>query len=117
VTDDRQRRQGIDFGALSADLRGHQYPTTVADLIENFADYELEIADGTRTVRDVLSPLLEPHAGATGSPADTLRFESAAEVRDILIGYVDDGAIGRKSYSDRTPPAPGEDFPGDMESI
>lgn len=115
MTDDRQRRQGIDFGALSADLRGHQYPTTVADLIEDFADYELEIADGTRTVRDVLSPLLEPHAG--GSPATTLQFDSAAEVRDALVGYIDDGAIGRKSYSDRTPPAPGEDLPEDVESI
>jgi hypothetical protein len=96
------RRQGIDFGPLEAALDSYDYPAATTDVVEEFGEYELTVADGTRTLREVLAPLASASAG---DPAD---LYSADDVYQAVLTAVDDGAIGRKGYSDRTPPAPGE---------
>jgi hypothetical protein len=91
------REQGIEFGDLAEKIDTHTYPVTSTDLIEAYGDYELELPDGTRTLRDLFEPFQDE------------QFQSPADARQTVFNVVDEGAIGRKGYSDRTPPAPGED--------
>ncbi|MFC7157260.1 hypothetical protein ACFQPA_17660 [Halomarina halobia] len=102
---DRTREQGIDFGSLAEDLATHEYPATTAELLADYGDAELSCSNGTQTFQSVLEPFAE------------MQFDSAGEVRQAVYTMVDDAAIGRKYYSDRTPPAPGEDREGPDESF
>jgi len=103
--DERTREQGIEFGDLAEKIDTHTYPVASTDLIEAYGDYELELLDGTRTLRDLFEPLQGE------------QFQSPADARQAVFNVVDEGAIGRKGYSDRTPPAPGEDIDWSPESF
>jgi len=56
----------------------------------------LQFQNGEQTLAEVLSTVPEE------------QFNSAMEARTAIFSNVPEGAIGRKSYSDRTPPALGE---------
>jgi len=94
---ERARELGIDFGPLARQLADHEYPTTTDELVDAYGDAILGFQNGEQTLREVFEPL------------PTESFDSVEEARGAVFNTVDDGAIGRKGYSDRTPPAPGED--------
>lgn len=102
---DRTREQGVEFGSLADDLATCEYPINGAELIEAYGKETLQLPNGTQSFQDVLAPLEDEH------------FESPDEVQQAVIGYVNKDAIGREGYSDRTPPALGEENDRDPESF
>ena len=72
-------------------LRRHDYPATTNQLTDAFGEYELDLANGTETVAEVLRRV-EPQT-----------FDSSAEAEELLYSAVSGKAIGRKGYSDRDP--------------
>ena len=72
-------------------LRQHDYPATTNQLTDSYGDYELELANGTETLGEVL--------GRVG--AET--FATSGEAEEMLYSAVSSKAIGRKGYSDRDP--------------
>lgn len=99
------RELGIEFGSLSQQLDQHEYPTTCEELVESHGNAVLEYQNGEQTLEEVLQPVPEE------------RFDSAADARTAIFSNVAEGAIGRKGYSDRTPPAPGEQHEEPDESF
>ncbi|AGB39210.1 DUF5789 family protein [Natronococcus occultus] len=93
---DRTRELGVDFGSLARDLEAHQYPATSDELIEQYGDAVLTLPNGQQRLRDLLELVPDEE------------FDSAADARAAIFNTVGDAAIGRKGYSDRTPPALGE---------
>ncbi|WP_273838150.1 hypothetical protein [Halococcus sp. PRR34] len=102
---DKTREQGVEFGTLATLIDDHSYPATSTTLIDEYGEQEVELPDGTQTLADLFKPL----QGEV--------FDSAADARQAVLNMVDDRAIGRKGYSDRTPPAPGETTEWDPESM
>lgn len=94
--DERTRELGVEFGPLARELEEHQYPATSDELAERYGDAVLGLPNGEQTLRELFE--LVPDE----------RFESAADARVAIFNTVGDRAIGRKGYSDRTPPALGE---------
>ena len=94
---DDSRRQGVELGDLGEKLRGHEYPVSQDELLEAYGDEELELAEETATLEELISPLNEDE------------YESYDELEGAIMNMVGDEAIGRKNYSDRTPYAPGEE--------
>ncbi|ELY61091.1 DUF5789 family protein [Natronolimnohabitans innermongolicus] len=92
----RIRELGIEFGALARQLERHEYPATGAELVATYGDAVLQFQNGEQTLAEVLQPVSEE------------RFDSAADARTAIFSNVTEDAIGRKGYSDRTPPALGE---------
>ncbi|WP_254522325.1 DUF5789 family protein [Natrinema caseinilyticum] len=92
----RTRELGVEFGRLARQLEQHEYPTTCEELVEAYGSEVLRFQNGEQTLEEVLDLVYEE------------RFASATEARDAIFGNVAEGAIGRKGYSDRTPPALGE---------
>ncbi|WP_254768777.1 DUF5789 family protein [Salinilacihabitans rarus] len=90
------RELGIEFGDLRAALEDPTYPATSEELVESCGDCTIELPGGEETFGDLLAVL----------PEET--YESPGEARRALFNAVDSRAIGRKYYSDRTPPANGE---------
>ena len=74
----------------------YTYPLTTEELLEAHGGYELELADGTETLAEVLE--------IVGSET----FETTDDLRYAIYGAVSSKAIGRKGYSDRDAPSPGE---------
>ncbi|THE66714.1 hypothetical protein D8Y22_00895 [Salinadaptatus halalkaliphilus] len=94
---DNGRELGVDVGALDDELESHDYPTSQDDLLEEYGDREVVMGDETMTLEELIGPMGEDE------------YESADEVEQAIMNMVSDEAIGRKNYSDRTPPAAGED--------
>lgn len=103
--DAREREIGIDFGPLAEHLASHEYPATSADLVEAYGDAVLTLQRGEETLREVFESM---------APTS---FDSAEEARQAIFTCVDDRAIGRKGYSDRDPPGPGEETEHQSESF
>lgn len=93
----RSRELGVEFGSLAEQLTTHEYPATGTDLLDVYGDANLQLPNGAQPLRDVLDPLQGE------------QFDSAEEVRQAVLGLVSKQAIGRERYSDRTPPALGEE--------
>ncbi|MBZ6496373.1 DUF5789 family protein [Natrinema longum] len=93
---ERLREHGVEFGPLAHQLDQHEYPTTCEELVEAYGSAILRFQDGEQTLEEVLNPVREE------------QFDSPAEARTAIFSNVSEGAIGRKGYSDRTPPALGE---------
>lgn len=114
MTDD-ETEMGVDFGDLEEDIENHDYPADTEELLDAYGDETVTFSEGEATFRE----LLEPMGDQT--------YESPDGVRTAVFNMVGDEAIGRKNYSDRTPPAPGEerqdegapdqDVPEDQESF
>ncbi|RQG90705.1 DUF5789 family protein [Natrarchaeobius chitinivorans] len=95
MTDDREL--GIELGDVREALESREYPVEQDELLEEHGDEQLEISEETVTLAELLEPLNEDEYG------------SFDEVETAIMNMVGDAAIGRKNYSDRTPPAAGED--------
>ena len=95
------RELGVELGDLRDRLEGHEYPASKDDLLDAHGDTEIEMDGETATLEELIEPLNEDE------------YESADEVEQAVLNMVGDEAIGRKNYSDRTPPAPGEDRQGE----
>jgi hypothetical protein len=93
-----RREQSIEFGDLDGALTTHEYPTTTAEVLAAHGEHELEIPNGTRTLREVLGPLDD---GEHDAETTETSYELAAEVRGMILNAVNDDAIGRKGYTDR----------------
>ena len=93
----RSRELGVEFGPLAEQLTTHEYPATCTDLLDVYGDANLQLPNGAQPLRDVLDPLQGE------------QFDSPEEVRQAVLGLVSKQAIGRERYSDRTPPALGEE--------
>lgn len=102
---DRGREIGIDFGLLTQQLETHEYPATNDELVARYGDSVLTLQNGEQTLRGVFEPM------ATES------FDSAKDARQAIFNCVNEQAIGRKGYSDRTPPALGEETDHQNESF
>ncbi|SER21430.1 DUF5789 family protein [Natrinema salaciae] len=102
---ERDRELGVEFGPLADRLDRHEYPATCEELLDAYGTAVLGFEDGEQTLEEVLSPVPEE------------RFDSATEVRTAIFSNVPEGAIGRKGYSDRTPPALGEQSEEPEESF
>ncbi|SIS18818.1 Membrane-associated phospholipid phosphatase [Natronorubrum thiooxidans] len=94
---DNSRELGVELGDLGDALESQTYPVGEDELFEQHGDAEIEMGDETATLEELLEPLNEDE------------YESADEVTQAIMNMVSDDAIGRKNYSDRTPPAVGED--------
>ena len=82
--EDQARAYGVTFGPLKRALREHQYPVTVAELVEQYGGFELETAAGSERLESVLQR------------AEGTTFTEPWEVRDaILDGLDDDAVVGR----------------------
>lgn len=102
---DRTREIGIDFGSLAQQLEEHEYPATSDELVEVYGESVLIFQNGEQTLREVFE------ATATET------FNSPGDARQAIFNGVNEQAIGRKGYSDRDPPAPGEDSEQPGESF
>ena len=94
---DDSRELGVELGDLRDKLEDHDYPATQDELFEAYGDEEIEMREETMTFEEIVGPLNEDE------------YETYDEVEQAIMNMVGDDAIGRKNYSDRTPPAPGED--------
>ncbi|WP_049915196.1 DUF5789 family protein [Natrialba taiwanensis] len=99
------RELGVEFGELAGQIEGHSYPITNEELVEEYGQHVIEFPNGTESVREIL-----------GSFANET-YESPSEARQAVFNMVDSRAIGRKYYSDRTPPAIGERREGQQLSF
>lgn len=103
--DHRNREIGIDFGPLAERLESHDYPATSDELVEAYGDAVLVLQNGEQTLREVFEA------------TEAQSFDSAQDARQAIFISVDERAIGRKGYSDRTPPALGEETEHETESF
>lgn len=87
MTEDRE--SGVDFGSITDDLSDESYPVSNDDLLAQYGDRELEHANGTVTVRELLEPL------------EDQMYESPDAIENALLNMVGDEAVGRTNYSDR----------------
>lgn len=76
-----------------------EFPMTMADMRSLLADRTLEVANGTESVAEAI----ERGGG------DTFHTREDAEL--ALLSGVGGAAVGRRKYSDRDPPHPGEEGP------
>ncbi|WIV68413.1 DUF5789 family protein [Natrialbaceae archaeon AArc-T1-2] len=112
---DENRELGVELGDLATQLRDHDYPASQDELLSAYGDRELEVAEETTTLEELIGPLNEEE------------YRSYDEVEGAIMNMVGDEAIGRKNYSDRDSPAlgesrqeegaPGQKGQGDQESF
>ena len=95
MSDDRD--MGIDFGGLTEDLESEEYPLSKTDLLETYGDRELEHANGTVTVEELLGPLGRDE------------FDGPDAVHQAVLNMVGQEAEGRPGYSDRGGSTPDEE--------
>lgn len=79
--------------------RGLSFPLTSEELIEERGEEDIELADGTESVRAVIERL--------GSET----YEDSRDVQAALMNGVCGRAVGRQGYSDRDPFAISESGP------
>ncbi|MDG5819536.1 hypothetical protein [Natronococcus sp. A-GB7] len=95
MTDD-SRELGVDLSDVEEDIQSLDYPIEQDELLEEYGDEEVDMGEESATLEELLEPLNEDEYG------------SYDEVEQAIMNMVGDDAIGRKNYSDRTPPAAGE---------
>lgn len=88
---DDDRQHGVAFGDLNADLTREEYPVSKTDLVAAHGDREIDLPDGSTTLREAIEGY-EPVDG---------EFEDAEAVRAAVLNMVDSDAVGRENYSDR----------------
>ncbi|ADB59338.1 conserved hypothetical protein [Haloterrigena turkmenica DSM 5511] len=94
TNDDRQL--GVDLGELGDDLESADYPMSEDELMERYGDEEIEMEGNTTTLEELIGPLNQEE------------YQDYGDIETAIMNMVGDEAIGRKNYSDRTPPASGE---------
>jgi hypothetical protein len=88
------RDHGVEFGQLKEKLASHEYPTTGDELLAEYGDFELELPNGSQTLREVLGK-------RQSESEDDIRYESPEEVHQSILNMVGSDAVGRENYSDR----------------
>ncbi|WP_128906005.1 DUF5789 family protein [Halorubrum amylolyticum] len=78
---EQSRAYGITFGPLKRALREHRYPVSAAELIEQYGGFELETVAGERRLESALQG------------CETTTFAEPWEVRDAILGGLDDDAV------------------------
>ena len=97
---DDSREQGVEFGGFEETMEDEiDYPIDHDELIEQHGDAEFQVSEETTTLEEILSPLED----------NDQTYQDAGSLETMIMNMVGDEAIGRKNYSDRTPPAAGED--------
>jgi len=81
------------------------YPLTTEDLLDELGDHEIELANGSEPVADVLERCGDQ------------TFQTPEDVKHTLQAGVCERAIGRKGYSDRDPTTPGSVYGHDCVSF
>ena len=109
-TGSETREQGVEFGGLMEALGEHDYPTTQAQLLDEFGDRELDLADGSETLSSVLAER------ERADEQDTIEYDSAEAVHQAVLNMVSDRAVGRTDYSDRGGSLQDEVEEGESES-
>ena len=94
MTDDREL--GVELGDLKDDLANEAFPVGHDDLLDRYGDEEIEMDGNATTLEELIGPLGEDE------------YQDYGELETAIMNMVGDEAIGRKNYSDRTPPATGE---------
>jgi len=94
---DENRERGVDLGDVQETLTNVTYPIGHDELLDAHGDEEIEMSGNTTTLEELIGPLNEDE------------YRDYDEVEGAIMNMVGDEAIGRKNYSDRTPPAAGED--------
>jgi len=94
---DDSRELGVELGDLQETLENESYPIGHDELLAKHGDETIEMSGNTTTLEDLIGPLGEDE------------YRDYGEVEGAITSMVSDEAIGRKNYSDRTPPAAGED--------
>lgn len=102
-TPSESREQDIEFGDLDAKLAEHEYPATTAEVIEAYGDHELDLPDGARSLRDILTPVMDDSSEAETQEGEGPTYDSAEDVRQMILNMVGSDAVGREGYSDRQP--------------
>ena len=100
---DDGKAMGVEFGELDDELDEMEYPVETEELLEDYGSETLEFEEGSATLEELLEPM---------GPQS---FESKNSIQQAVMTMVGDEAIGRKNYSDRTPPATGEDRQDESE--
>ena len=103
--ENESRQQGIEFGELDTQLDEEAYPLERETLLDRYGERELELPDGTIRLADVLDI------------ADSDQFSDADEVRQTVVNFIGDEAIGREGYTDRGAQSPTEEEENDQESL
>lgn len=93
---DEDRELGVDVGDLEERLDPGTFPIEHEDLLAEYGDHEIEMEGKTTTLEELVGPLGEDE------------YRDFGELETAITNMVGDEAIGRKNYSDRTPPAGGE---------
>ena len=94
---DDNRELGVELGDLGDELRNQEYPISQDDLLDKHGDEEVGMGgEETMTLEELIGPMNEDE------------YRDYGEVEQAIMNMVSDDAIGRKNYSDRTPPASGE---------
>ncbi|MDQ2050802.1 hypothetical protein RBH26_09930 [Natronolimnohabitans sp. A-GB9] len=95
MTDD-SRELGVELGELGDELESAEYPLSEDELFERYGDVTIEVSGDESTLEELIGPLNEEE------------YRDYGEIEAAIMNMVSDEAIGRKNYSDRTPPAAGE---------
>lgn len=101
------RQQGVELGSLEDELATHDYPTTAAELVDEYGDYEIELPGGSQQLEEVLG-LLDQNEAA---------YDDAEEARQAIYNLVGTEAVGRERYSDRGGSTPNDGDEGDEASF
>jgi len=104
------RKQGVEFGGLKEEIRDHDYPTTQTQLLKEYGDCELDLAEGTETLRSALAER------ELSEEQDDIEYESPDAVHQAVLNMVGDQAVGRTDYSDRGGSLQDEVTEGESES-
>lgn len=97
MDDDTDREQGVDFTSIDPVLEDISYPITVDELVEEHGDQTVERTNADPiTIRELF--------GELGDDS----YESAEEVRQMMLNMMPRDSVGRANYSDRGGAAPTE---------
>lgn len=94
------REQGVDFAELDDCLASREFPLTTDEVVDACGDAELEMAEDTRTLSELLEPIREGSDDAGASGIGDEEYGSPEEFREFVLTMVGDEALGREEYSD-----------------
>ena len=80
-------------------LNDASYPTTTERLVAELDDPELRLANGSDSLANAFARI------------QTDGLETPSDAKLAVLAGLDEDAIGRKGYTDRDPPVPGERRP------
>lgn len=98
------RASGVGFRSLGEKLGDEPFPMANRELLARHGDHELELADGTATLAEVLAPLER-------------EYEDVESVRRAVLTMVGEDAVGPEGYTDRGGSVPGSGATDDPDAL